>query len=224
MKYSISIQYDHYEALKNHLLRTDGKERMAFMICGRSLTPQEDRFLGRELVFLEDDDLIDFSATHVKWSNTHSLKVIKRAEKKNFGVVLFHSHPAGFDRFSETDDKGESELFQLAFNRNGGDRPNGSIVMLPNGDLFGRVWKPNLTHEPLSIIRVLGEKTRLFYPERLKGFETPSAFNRQQLAFGDSLIQDLSKLSCAIVWSRSHRICNSIASYKIRSWETHSYR
>jgi molybdopterin/thiamine biosynthesis adenylyltransferase len=71
--------------------------------------------------------------------------------------------------------------------------------MMPDGSLFGRVWKPDLSNEPISKIRIIGKSFKLNYPGRTSSFRSPEAFNRQQLAFGSSLVQDLSKLKITIV-------------------------
>jgi len=200
MKRTITIQEQHYLDLKNHLIQDDGKERVAFIICGRSLVKgEEDRLLTREVHILSEDDLISSESNQVSWNNNHFIKVLEKAESKGFAVVLIHNHPNGFNHFSKVDDNGEYHLFKLAFNRNGGNRPHASLIMLPDGSLIGRVWKPDLSNEPISKIRIIGESFKLNYPERTSSYKSPEAFNRQQLAFGSSLIQDLSKLKITIV-------------------------
>ncbi len=71
--------------------------------------------------------------------------------------------------------------------------------MMPDGSLFGRVWKPDLNHQRIDFIRVIGKSLSFWYPERLENYESPEIFNRQKIAFGNSLIQDLSKLRVAII-------------------------
>lgn len=200
MRFTLTLQESHYEVLFNHLIRIDGNEHVAFIICGRSLVDgEEDRFLSREVIILDDNDLVASLPSQVCWDNKHFVKVLKRAESKGFAVIAIHNHPSGFDRFSHTDDKGEFHLFTLAFNRNGGSRPHASVVMLPDGSVFGRVWKNDLSTEPLSLIRVVGKTLRFWYPERLLNYESPESFQRQKLAFGNALVQDLSHLVCTVV-------------------------
>lgn len=200
MKYSITIKEDFYNQLKNHLLRPDGKERVGFLICGRAQVDNKlENFITKEIELLEDDQLLKSEASVVSWNNNHFIKILKKTESKGFAVVLIHNHPSGFNHFSNTDDKGEYELFQLAFNRNGGDRPHGSLILMPDGSVIGRVWKSNLEHQSFDLIKVIGENIKLWYPNRLKNYDTPESFNRQQLAFGKALVQDLSKLTVTVV-------------------------
>lgn len=200
MRYSLTIQEQHYKSLKTCLIQADGKERAAFLICGRSkVKNKEHRFLSKEIHVLPDSDLLISEPSQVSWNNNYFINILKKASSKNFAVVLIHNHPSGYNNFSLVDDHGEYHLFKLAFNRNGGTDPHGSLIMLPDGSLIGRVWKPDLTTCPISLIRIIGRTIQLYYPERTRNYKSPEAFNRQQLAFGNSLTQDLSKLKISVV-------------------------
>lgn len=200
MKYTITLQERHYTELKDHLLSGDSNEHVAFIICGRSLVDGvEERLLSREVVTLADDKLISSDPTKVAWDNQHFIEVLKKTESKNFSVVVVHNHPEGFDYFSEIDDKGEKELFQLTFNRNGYNAIHASLVLLTDGNLIGRVWKTDLSNTPISLVRIIGKRIVLNYPDKTTDYETPEVFNRQQLAFGKALVQDLSKLKISVV-------------------------
>ncbi len=200
MKYTVTLQENHYQQLRKHLIRPDGKERVAFIICGRSLVEdKEDRFLSREIILLSEDKLLTSHHLQVSWDNKYFLQALKKAESKDFAVIVIHNHPSGFTQYSTTDDEGEYHLFRLAFNRNGGKRPHGSLIMMSDGSLFGRAWKNNYTTTPFYIVRAFGKTLRIWYPNRLKDFTSPEAFQRQQLAFGTALNQDLSQLMCTVV-------------------------
>ena len=200
MKYSVTIQKQHYLQLQEHFLQEDGKERVAFIVCGRSIVNnKEERFLTREVCILDDKDLLSSETYQVSWNNNHFINILNIAESKFFAVAVVHNHPQGISHFSSVDDNGEYHLFRLAFNRNGGNRPHVSLVIMPDGSIFGRAWMPDLSNIPISIVRIIGESIKLHYPERTAFYESPEAFNRQQLAFGNSLIQDLSKLKVSVV-------------------------
>lgn len=200
MRYSITIQEHHYVELKDHLLNGDSNEHVAFIICGRSLVDgEEERLLSREVIVLDDVKLTESEPAKVSWDNKHFIEVLKKAESKNFSVVLIHNHPEGFNQFSEIDDKGEKELFQLAFNRNGYNAIHASLIMLSDGNLIGRVWKTDLSNVQISLIRIIGKRIVLNYPDKTNDYATPEVFNRQQLAFGKALVQDLSKLKISVV-------------------------
>jgi len=200
MKYSITIQNQHFETLKENLNQSDNKERVAFIICGRSIIKGvEEKFLSREVHFIPDDTLITSEYNQVSWHNKHFIDVLKKAEVKNLAIVLIHNHPDGTNKFSTIDNDGEYHLFKLAYNRNGGIDSHASLILLPDGNIVGRVWKHDLSTEPISMIRIIGAKIKLNYPNQTEEYESPEIFNRQQLAFGRSLVQDLSNLKISIV-------------------------
>ena len=120
-------------------------------------------------------------------------------QSKANSMILIHNHPDGVNRFSEIDDDVEYHLFKLAFNRNVGANSHASLILLTEGNFVGRVWKHDLSTEPISMIRIIGDRIKLNYPNQTDEYESPEIFNRQQLAFGRSLIQDLSNLKISII-------------------------
>jgi molybdopterin/thiamine biosynthesis adenylyltransferase len=200
MIYSCTLREEHYVGLKQHLIRNDGRERAAFIICGRSHVENiEERFLSKEIVLLTDDMLTSSETYQVSWDNIHFINLLKKVEKKSDAVLVIHNHPASVNYFSQVDDEGERGLFQLAYNRNGGTRPYASLIMLSNGSLIGRAWKSDLTHTPLSMIRVIGKRISLFYSDKTDTFVASEVFDRQRLALGVSLLKDLSNLKVSVV-------------------------
>lgn len=200
MRYTLTLMEKDYNEIKEHLIREDGKERVAFAICGRSLNnSNEDRLLVREIIKLDKKQLLKSTITQVCWDNNEFIKVLKLVEARNYAIIVIHNHSEGYHKFSDVDNFGEYNLFKLAFNRNDGSRPHGSIIIMPDGSLIGRVWKNDLSNQELSLIRVIGNSYNIWYPNKLKDFKSPEIFHRQKLAFGPALVQDLSKLKCTIV-------------------------
>ncbi|MDO9185867.1 MAG: ThiF family adenylyltransferase [Bacteroidia bacterium] len=205
MNNTLTLTQEHYDQLKNHLIREDGLERVAYILCGRSFLENniwdeehEERFLSREIITVPDEELIESEKYKVTWDTNSFLAVLKKAESKNFAIAVVHNHPTGVNHFSSVDDEHEPALFKLAFNRNGGTRAHLSLIITPDGNLIGRAWDCNLRSTDLSFIRILGDNYKFLYPHQKK-FHTHEAFHRQQLAFGKTLIQDLSKLKVGIV-------------------------
>lgn len=199
MNYTLTLQEQHYEELQRHLINGDGNERVAFAILGVSSSKSEIRYLCNNLILLDDYDLLENSEIHVSFNNNKFISALKVAEKKDFVVALIHNHPENVKNFSETDDEGERGLFELAFNRNKVRHPYPSLILLPNGDLIGRVWNEDLQTFPLSKIRVFGRELKLFYPDKNNRFKSKEEFDRQALAFGDALNQDFENMKVSVV-------------------------
>ena len=103
MKYTVTLQQNHYEQLKEGLLcHSDGRETVGFILCGRSFidtdpwtsTP-EDRFLSRQVELITSEDVIESSSARVTWQTRAFIRVLKQAEEKNFGIIVVHNHPSG---------------------------------------------------------------------------------------------------------------------------------
>jgi molybdopterin/thiamine biosynthesis adenylyltransferase len=205
MRYTLTIREEHYNELRSHLIKEDGFERPAILLCGRSATANdiwdggsEERFLSKMVIPVPESEIIVTSATEVQWDTGTFRKALKLAEKDNLAVCLVHNHPNGALSYSKVDDEYEPALIQSIFNRNGGDRAHASIVITPDGDIFGRAWTKYKNPRPLSMIRVLGNRFRFHYPDKHKSINR-EIFDRQQLAFGTALNNDLSKLKVGII-------------------------
>jgi molybdopterin/thiamine biosynthesis adenylyltransferase len=205
MKYTLTITEEHLRLLKEAILHKDGKERPALLLCGRSLIANdvwdggpEERFLSRTVITIPEKEIISNSEVHVKWETDTFRKALKIAEQDNLAVCLVHNHPNGALKFSSIDNENEPHLIRAIYNRNGGDRPHLSIVITPDGNIFGRAWSVQVKPYPLEMIRVLGNRFTFHYNGKYSVISR-EIFDRQQIAFGHALQNDLAKLKIAVV-------------------------
>lgn len=205
MRYTLTLTQQHFDQLRNHLIKDDGLERPAIILCGRSLITNdlwnggpEERLLSQELILIPDSDVIRNTEVFLQWDTKYFRAAMQKAEVKNLAICLIHNHPDSYLQFSDIDDENDLSLFKTAFIRNGGERPHASMIMTPSGEIFGRVWTKHLNSHPFDLIRVLGNSFKFLYADRSKDVNR-EIFDRQQRAFGKSLSNDLSKLRVAIV-------------------------
>src|ERR687885_618633 len=78
-------------------------------------------------------------------------------------VVKIHSHPRGYAAFSDTDDAGDRQLLPMIRGWIEADIPHGSVVMLPDGQMFGRVLAPGGTFLPIDCVSVAGDDLHFWY-------------------------------------------------------------
>ena len=76
----------------------------------------------------------------------------------------------------------------------------GRVVLTADGQLAGRIWllPKAKAHAPLRMIREIGPRFHLHYPGRGRGLLVP-AFDRQALALGKALNDDLQRLRVSVV-------------------------
>lgn len=205
MSYRLVLQEVHASRLQKVLLPVSGHERSAYLLC-RQVTIEADpwtgkpakRFISCEVMPVVETDVVSSSEQHITWGTQSFVNVLKQSAEKGLVVAVVHSHPGGLAEFSEQDDRNEADLIQLAQNRNGPVTSMLSLVMLPNEQWIGRLWESPTTVRALDLIQVVGERLRLHYPDRGKG-QASAILNRQALAFGDVLNQDLAQLRVGIV-------------------------
>lgn len=192
------IQEGHFDSIYSYFFDDNDNERVAFLICGKSMASDGAfTLMSREVLFPNDDEYKSASPTNVTWKTTAFLRALGKVEKKSFSVVKIHSHPSNLKSFSDTDNEFEPPLFQVAYNRNG-PGVHGSIVFTKDEYIFGRTWTDGTKQEPFDSIQVLGKRFRYFYKDgdvKASGAE----FDRQMLAFGEEFQKTMARLHVGVV-------------------------
>jgi hypothetical protein len=78
------------------------------------------------------------------------------------------------------------------------DIPHGSAIMLPDGQMFGRILSANGELNPLALINVVGDDLHFWYPD-MGTLELPSFVASHAQAFDDGTIERLRRLSIAVI-------------------------
>jgi hypothetical protein len=198
MDYTLSMSGLHFDALQAHLLPPDGKEAAAVALCGRRAGADRHRLIVQRLHMIPHD-LCTRSANGVEWETDLIIELLDEADRKGMSVVKFHSHPGGFDQFSDIDDEGDRLLFPRIEEWVQADVLHASVVMLPEGRMFGRVYTRE-GFEPLERIAVAGDDIHIwFYQDPSRYHVTPEFLRRQAQAFGDRTTALLRRLRIAVV-------------------------
>lgn len=203
--FSATFQPSHFDRLRAHLVRADGYEHAAYVLFNEVSIAFEPwdrqthrKFISAEIIPIADEHVIESSPNVTSWNNVAHMSALKRAEAKNQRLAIIHSHPAGVVAFSPQDDANEPDLAQMAINRNGPGTPLLSFILTADGVLTGRIWLSPKYQQPMRMIRVIGDRFAFHYPGRGAG-QARTAFDRQALAFGRTLNQDLSQLRVGVV-------------------------
>lgn len=205
--FSLTMREDHEALLRAHLLRGDGAEHAAYVLCHRAAIRRDpwdrqahEKYLSAEVIPVTHDQVLASTPGLITWSTTSFVRALRQAATRDQVVAVVHNHPAGMTVFSTQDDANEPDLAQLAVNRNGDGIKILSLLLTADGQWAGRVWllPSEGAHAPLQMIRVLGRRFNLHYRGRSAGEGLP-AFHRQALAFGTALNQDLSRLRVGVV-------------------------
>jgi len=202
---SLTIQERHLNRLKEFLIHQDGVERAAYILCGESSSSLDPwtghphrKFFSYDILPVFPGEVLSSSDQHITWKTDSFVRTLKRAQEQGLTVALMHSHTGGFAEFSDQDDANEPDLVELAQHRNGENTSLLSLILTSDEKLVGRLWINQQQWIPLRLISVVGESIRLHYPGRGQGQSSP-ILQRQALAFGRVLEQDLAMLRVGIV-------------------------
>jgi proteasome lid subunit RPN8/RPN11 len=197
-KISLSLSGDQHTHLKSFLFPGDGFEAVAVLLCGRRDGDRIHRLTVSEIHEVPYDVCLERTQSRVVWSPDYIAPILERAAEKGLSVVKVHSHPGGYPEFSDIDDEGDARLLPMIRGWVGADLPHGSAVMLPSGEMFGRVLHDYGIMRLISCISVAGNDLLFWYPNS-GGIEIPSFVASHAQAFDEGTIERLHKLSIGFV-------------------------
>ena len=147
----------HAAQLAAHLFPGDGKEAVAFALCGRHRGKDHDYLLVQEVFPIPYADCPVRKPDLITWRTDALEPLLARAARSRLGIVKFHSHPTSYPRFSAADDQSDTDLFPSVYGWVDDEGPHASVVMLPDGNMFGRVIDVQNRFCALDRIVVIGD-------------------------------------------------------------------
>jgi hypothetical protein len=184
-----------HRRLERHLFPGDGKEAAAILICTRVVGAGL-KVLVRESLLVPHHEC-QRERDGLTWPGHYLDIALDRAETDDLSLVLMHSHPGGFDRFSERDDDSDRETMPSLFMARSRELEHtptwhGSAVMLPSGAVRARLYDHRYHADPVNLVAVYGDDLRFFWDD------TPLTSSRP-MAFSDMMTAELAKLSAAVI-------------------------
>src|SRR5216684_7883173 len=138
MKYSLRLTETQHAELRSHLFPGDGKEAVALLLCGRRNGEERHVFMVRKVVLIPYS-VCDRRPDRITWPTDTVDVLLRESFGKGQAIVKVHSHPTEYRRFSELDDRSDGALFASIASYLADELPHVSLIMLPDGELFGRV-------------------------------------------------------------------------------------
>ena len=195
---TLSLTGDQHDRLKSFLFPGDGNEAAAFILCGRRDGDCRHRLTAQKIHEIPYNECSVRTSTLVTWDTDCIVHLLEYAHEQNLSVVKVHSHPNGCTAFSSTDDEGDKRLLPQIRNWVEGDLVHGSVVMLPDGQMFGRFLKSDDSFSPIDCISVAGDELHFWYTG-VESNALPSFVASHAQAFGEGTMEILSKLSIAVI-------------------------
>ena len=184
-------------AIRAHLFPGDGKEAVALLLCGRRSGTDRHVFTVRRIVAVPYN-VCDRRPNRITWPTEFVDELLKETYCKQQAIIKIHSHPFEYRQFSSTDDQSDRVLYSSITSLLADELPHASVVMLPDGEMFGRVMGNDGTVKaPLASIMVVGDDLQIFSPMTSTG--TDGFTLRHAQAFGSGTTNILRNLSVAVI-------------------------
>ena len=198
MNASLTLTDDQHRAPQDHLFPGDGKEAVAFLLCGQAAHGDRHRLVVHQVVTIPHKRC-KRSVDRVSWDGEDLVEHLDHAAVDRLSLVKVHSHPGGYAQFSAVDDESDHELLPTIASWAEHEGLHGSAIMLPNGWMFGRVYQPGRGFVPMTLINVVGPDLRFWWHETCDEATAPSFAPAQDQAFGGGTTQRLQRLRIGIV-------------------------
>lgn len=198
MKIHFKISTPSLNSLSEHLFPGDGKEAVAFILCGHVKRNNKWILLAHEVIPLSYDECVERKANFVRWKTTELTPVLDRAEKENLAIVKVHCHPKGYDKFSDIDNESDKDLFPSIYGWSNNNLPSLSVILLPDNKLVARHVSDTGQFSEVPVT-VIGDEVK-HYPTQNISSKKISAFEQRNLqVFGGFTRDVLSKMRVAVI-------------------------
>jgi hypothetical protein len=195
---TLSLTDEQHNQLQPLLFPPDGYETAAIALCGGRAGERRHRLVVREIHKIPDELCSKRTPVNLTWPTDIIVPLLDKAEKDGLSVIKIHCHPSGYRRFSAIDDAGDQKLLPAICGWVQAKIPHGSVVMLPNGQMFGRVLWYGDTFVPITCISVTGPDLRFWHSTHDP--LTPVEFTvSHSQAFGQGTTDLLRRLSIAVI-------------------------
>ena len=193
---TLTLTASQHVRLQKHLFPGDGNEAVAFLLCGRRDGDRRHRLLVREVHEISHERC-KRTPVSINWPTDLIEEALERAEAEGLTFVKIHSHPNGYPAFSATDDLSDSQLLPAVRGSIEQDIPHGSAIMLPSGEIFGRVLINDHLID-LASVNVVGDDLQFWY-SNLCAQGVPSFAASHSQIFDEGTIERFRRLSIAVV-------------------------
>lgn len=198
MNHSLRITEAQHGELRAHLFPGDGNEAAALLLCGRRQGQDGHILTAQEVLLIPHDACTVRKPDQITWPTRFVDTLLEKAYGRGRAIVKVHSHGEGYRFFSAVDDESDRNLFSSVASLLGDELPHASCIMLPCGELFGRVLDGDgLPLAALGKVTCVGDDIRIWEDQISSGVREFT--RRHAQAFGSGTIHRLGRLSAVVV-------------------------
>jgi proteasome lid subunit RPN8/RPN11 len=198
MTTSLRLAQSHWDTLRRHLFPGDGKEAVAIALCGRRNGSPIHVLTIHAVIPIPYEECKVRTPDFIQWSSQRLVDQLGKAKDNGWAILKIHSHPGGLADFSETDDRSDADLFTSISVWTETDLPHASAIMLPSGEIFGRIQRPDGSWEDLESVSVAGPDF-LRWTRAHPGEATPEFARRHAQVFGAGTTELMHGLTVGVI-------------------------
>lgn len=190
---------EQHERLRKHLFPADACESVALALCGTRFSENRLVYCVREILEIPDQVCALRSPTTVRWPVEMGMDLFSHAAKSGMAILKIHSHPTGFEQFSEHDNESDEKL--LGALCEWVDQPirHVSAFMLPDGTVKARIVNQVPTERCwVERVVIVGDEIRMFHHNAIHA-DFDGADLRTRQAFGDGTTRTLKSVRVGVV-------------------------
>ena len=195
MDYALTIRTVDHQRLQQLLYPGDGKEAVAFALCGVARISDRTRLLVHEIIELPQTAFCARSEDCVDWKTRALLPALVRLEHEGLVLLKCHSHPRGRPVFSDLDDQSDRQLLGACYQWNN-EGPHASLVMTES-TMAARVVLENGDFQEIRSIQMVGD--RLTWVRTRPDDDYSPEQRRLIQAFGEGTYGQLRHLRVAVI-------------------------
>jgi hypothetical protein len=195
---TLTLTWRQHQAVLKHLFPGDGREAVAFLLCGQARGLSRTRLVTRKVIPLPYEDCAVRAFDRVTWPTEWLVPLLNEAAANGYAVVKMHGH-GDFASFSSIDDASDRALFPSVHAWCPHPAAHASAIMLQNGRVFGRTVADDASFQPLDCVNVVGSDLWFWYASDPASGETPAFALRVAQTFGRRTYESLRRLRIGVV-------------------------
>lgn len=196
--FHIAMTGEQHCKLKRHLLPDDGKEAIAFLACSRRKGDRRHKLIVKDILEIPHTSCLVREKNKISWPVELIEDLLEKALDEELSVFKIHSHPSNIPFFSEIDDISDGELIPIIKSWTEHENTHGSLIMLPNGQIFGRYLEEDNSFSAIDSVSIAGDNLDFWYAKNIGSSSPDFAASHAQI-FGEGTFDRLNKLSIAVI-------------------------
>ena len=197
MQLRLTLTTRQHADLHAHLFPGDGLEAAAIAVCGRARGRDRQRLIVHR-VHPVPYHQCQRRADQITWKTDTMLPLIEEAARRGMAVLKVHSHPGGYPRFSEQDNRADREIFNSVYGWFEDELPHASAIMMSDGRMIARVVTPDSSFVTIPLVNCVGDNLEFWFNDNVTT-AIPEHAVRSVQAFGEGTYRTMRRLRFAII-------------------------